>query len=232
MRKLALLITMAVAAFAMTATSAMAAMEVRDAATGNLCSAVVPAINKQSPPVIYGPTGNPTQGTYPGDYVSGGCTLHMVTAAPVTMVTMMGSQGQCALTYDIHVGPDGWGYVTGAFWPAGSPYVCNGPWSSQGRARVLMPGDVRPTLNGTQLYTAANSSTDFNVELYARDASNYPHLGNASLDAYVPSPGGPGYGTTSLVIDNQRLTPSVMTQGFKGGRWFASGSAGVTITHN
>jgi hypothetical protein len=232
MRKLAILTALAVAAMAMTATSAMAATEVRDAATGQLCSNVSPAINKTSPPVVYRNTGTPSQGTQPSPYLSGGCTTKLTMTAVMTSVRQPGwsEPRQCNVSYDLHLGPDGWGYANNFVW--GSSGANCSSWRTPG-SRIVMPKAVTPTFGGMPLYTAADAATDLNMELWATDALGNNHHGFLSLDVYVPQPGQPFYGA-SLIVKNQQTTSSFLGHGFQGGYWSrlnVAGSSVVTITH-
>jgi hypothetical protein len=239
MRKLALLTAAALAVMAISATTASAATEVRDAATGQLCSNVSPAINKASPPVGYRDTGTPTYGgTQPQPYQSGGCTIRVlaVSNAWTSVKEPNGTPKLCAVRYTLHIGPDGWGYADNFVWtdyPGSNPCTS---WRTPG-SRIVMPRSVAPTIFGTPVYTAIDAATDFNMEMWARDGFGNNHHGYLSLDVYIPTVGQPYYyGTGSQIVKNQQNSgdPWGISHGFRGGVWqraVEAGSTRITITH-
>lgn len=188
MRKLALLAALVVASMAMTATTASAATVVKDSA-GQLCPAVSPAID-QSNPFVY--LFNPPT------YQSGGCTVHMQASGATTMGAQL-----CNINYDLHVGPDGWGYANNFQFNN-----CGTGWSTVNR--VVMPKGVNPY----GLFTAANASTDFNSYWVV---NRYPSTYDAyvSLDVTTANP---------FRVVNQRAGSS-----FGGGSWL--GNTSLQITH-
>jgi len=215
MRKLALMTTTAVAALAMVATTAQAATEVRDAASGQLCPAVLPAINKASPPVGYGTPGVAP----PYAYASGGCTVHLTATSPTKMYQHM-QMVDCSIDFDLHIGPDGWGYAD-RFVYRNLGY-CNYPtgWTTPG-SRIVMPPNVNP--NGW--YFARDSDTDFNVEMYAERAhpagsTRLGFRGFVSLEITQSNP---------LGIGNQLMSNPFGT-GWTGGSW--QGDAGLIVSHS
>lgn len=213
MRKLVLLTALVAAIMAMAATTAVAATEVRDA-NGQLCAPVVPAINTSNPPVNYGVPGSPP----PYSYVSGGCTVHMTALTPTKMYQHQ-QMVDCRINFDLHIGPDGWGYADHFVYQNAN--YCNYPtnWTTPG-SRIVMPRNVNP--NG--FYFASNANTDFNVEMYAErnhpaNAVRMGFRGFVSLDVTQGNP---------LAITNQLLNNPFGT-GWTGGSW--QGDAGLIVTH-
>jgi hypothetical protein len=218
-RKLALMTTMALAAIAMTATSASAATLVKNAA-GIPCPAVSPAINKASPPVAY-KAGAPLQGVRPGPYQSGGCTVHMTSQFNLGMTHNYLSTN-CAVHFDLHVASDGWGYADNFVWPSGG---CPGElvsWSSPGGSRVVMPAEVRPTMGGQTLYTAYNANTDFNIEMFAQRVYNGTTLDQNNFVSFDLS-------SPTTLTGQLQTAQSPFGASFRNGTW--TGSAGLIVTH-
>jgi hypothetical protein len=198
-RRLALLIGAALLAMAVAAPGAMA-MEVRDAETEELCSEVSPPVkhevwSKQS-------------------YESGGCTVHMTAInEPTYFMTVLGGPiDQCYVGYDIHVGPDGWGFVDGfeyGEYGAGSGAGC---WWWKMRPTNLVPAGSGGS------WPHANSDTDFNFFAYAEKPNAIANYQFVSLDATESNP---------LLLDNQ--LNAAPQQFFSGGQW--QGGTGLLITH-
>ena len=212
MRKLALAATLAVASMAMTATTALAATQVRDADTGQLCPPVSPTINPASPPFASTPA-----------YQSGGCTIHMTASDADLDRTDMAHRNKlpnrCTIDYDIHVGPDGWGYANNfQYFDSGSTSPC-GNWAPYGSgSHVLAPPSFMP---GAWPY--ANASTDFNTVWTATWTGDSVGSGSnfLSLDVTQGNP---------LVIRNQKTTGTASWyNNFIRGLWYGDG--GLTITH-
>ena len=216
-------LVLAGAALAVMATAAPAAsaMEVRDA-NGALCPAVSPAIDKTN--VI-------SSSLNPPKYQSGGCTVHMTpnvsgdNEGETFMRWGTGNTDRCKITYDLHIGPDGWGYATGHTYAAGNFSVC-GSWSPLASypSRVIVPGNVNPAFGAGKFFSAANAETEFNsswagVRKTATGEAN--GSGNLSLNVTKASP---------LTMDNQ-FTGTGFTYGngsYARGSWV--GNVGLTIT--
>lgn len=218
MRKPTLLATLVIAAMAMTATTALAATEIRNADTYELCPEVSPAIDKENPPTWYG---HPYQEQY--EYESGGCTVHLTQniSSPTTLVGYWGAE-QCRFDYVIHVGPDGWGYADN-FQHAHD--YCVEHFYTPG-SRILMPPDVNP---GNE-FPAVDGDTDFNVELNAwflhptAGYGSFSGPGFASLDVTNSDP---------LTVDNQLDVHPVYGIHLTEGSWEADPEdPGLIITHN
>jgi len=197
---------------AFAAPGAMGATVVKDATTGELCSAVSPAINKGDPMQAF---------SKPQAYQSGGCTVHMSynPSYPTEMVySGAGIKKSCFLTYDLHIGPDGWGYLNNLQWLQTPSQSC-GEWKPYGTGSgsfTVGPGDVNPS----KIFTAANQNTEFNSLLIAEGNGQFgwanTFFRGVSLDATAANP---------LQLTNQLTTSG----SFSSGRW--TGDAGLLITH-
>jgi hypothetical protein len=115
----------------------------------------------------------------------------------------MGAQA-CNINYDLHVGPDGWGYANNFQFNN-----CGTGWSAVNR--VVMPKGVNPY----GLFTAANANTDFNSYW---SVNRYPSTYDAYVSLDVTSAANP------FRIANQRGGSS-----FGGGLW--TGNVSLQITH-
>jgi hypothetical protein len=223
-RRFALLIGAALVVAAFAAPSAMA-MEVRDA-EGSLCSAVSPAINKADPfsALMYGSA-----------YQSGGCTVHMESVggdAGKTKVSLPnGRTNICTVSYDIHIGPDGWGYATNfqysdwdPIWGESCVAWQGGP-SGGANSQVVAPKGVNPS----GLFSGENAATDFNGIVKANRIWNglkYTLADPISFDASVLA----GEEESELFrLDNQLTSgSSKLGGGWRGGSW--DGDAVLQIT--
>jgi hypothetical protein len=207
MRKLALTAITALAALAMTATTASAAVTVTNSA-GQPCSQVSPAINKANPAAALFSTAS---------YQSGGCTVHMssVLNQQTIIRSSNGLYDYCYINYDLHIGPDGWGYANNVAYSGSAN--CSA-WQSTYNSYTVLPGDVNP--NG--LFTQANADTAFNVRQNAhRSISGYNEFtsGYVSLDSTASAP---------LALQNQLAINPLKS--YSGGRW--TGNANITVTRN
>jgi len=210
-RKLALLIGAALLAMAFAAPSAMGATEVRDAETGELCPPVYPEPNKVNPPTWY--TNNSPQSTVP-PYQSGGCTYKMRYGIATINHTYQGNIA-CEVNFDLHIGPDGWGYLDNFSYPQ----LCNGKamWTvvTPG-SRIVMPPEFQPAYPYNEFYKYDDANTDFNVSIWTanRDAMGglsgyYGYVSMNVIDA------DPENSESEMTIENQ-----VPYGGqFGGGKW-------------
>ena len=167
-RMLALLVGAALATMAFGAASASAATVVKDAKTGQLCSAVKPAINTSAEPfsLLTSKTLN---------YESGGCTVHLTGGGYVTGFAFQ-ADNSCSSEFDVHIGPDGWGYIDNVKYYE-CTYIQTKPCAGD---RLVAPVEYNPTLFGGKAFKYANAETDLNVSLCSNLTGD--HWGFASFD--------------------------------------------------
>jgi hypothetical protein len=203
MRRIALLTTMAIAVLAMTVSSAFAA-QARDG-SGQLCPAVSPAINKANAFNAM---------VTPATYQSGGCTIRMsslVTGGQSTQIVLSDNVPRhCWVKYDLHIGPDGWGYATHFTYTNGSN--CIGLTSIGDR--VVVPGDVAVN---SGFFNTDNANTDFNLIAATRWGPTAQALAYVSLDAVASNP---------LKLNNQRAYN--MSANWSGGSWIGDTALNLT----
>jgi len=218
MRKLALLTTTAVAALALTATSASAATQVRDA-QGNLCPAVSPAINAT----------NAAPGSTTRNYVSGGCTLRMNSTAVNghrIYVDSAPNYVDCQSQFDIHVGPDGWGYAENLGYSncvgGGQPLQCAGD-------RLIAPAEYVGPNSFLRVFRFADAATDLNIELCGSYAGS-TRWGYASMDITYPAGGGWKW-TNQYDLADAWGTTYYSPQNHRGGTWTSPNNGKLQITH-
>lgn len=177
MRKLALLTTLAIAAMAMTATTAFGAVAVTDPSTGNPCTAVSPAIN----------AGNANVLSTSYSYSSGGCAVSLASAAGSPVKIRYGTYSHqtvlCDATMSARIGPDGWGYVTSVtLRQPGTANPCAG--TPCPGSRVIAPPEYNPDMLGgfTKTFPFANANTELNVGLCAAFSGAGNRWGLMSMD--------------------------------------------------
>ena len=203
-RRFALLVGGALLAMAFVAPSAMATTVVKDPATGQLCPEVSPPLNPQTEQE------KATALFAPPAYVSGGCTVHLTTKAgtalPIVKLSPTWQEPCVSVSYDIHVGPNGWGYVNNFKF---SGCYFQSAFTTWKPSYSLAPGDFNPA----GVFPASNAETDFNTIWGIRKGEGGV-TAYVSLNATQSSP---------LVMTNQS------TAALSGGTW--QGSSGLLITH-
>jgi len=207
-RNLALLVGACLILMGSLSSTAMAATEVRDAETGELCPPVSPAINTASPMGAL---------ISPPKYESGGCTVKISADANSTVV---GGYNSCEITYDIHIGPDGWGYADNFVYTSRAPMGCLF-WKTI-RSVLAPPEAIGPTIPSLPkaLFPQSNAATDFYTYWTARTGTGKELSGWLSFDVKT-SDAAPEY---PFRMDNQATTGN-----FIGGQWY--GGPELTITH-
>jgi hypothetical protein len=219
-RRFAVLPLLALVVAGMMASSASAATVVKDGKTKALCSNVVPALQPKTPEEEY----NALYGT--PAYQSGGCTVHMTGEASSPSVFHFGPwnfEMPCRVDYDIHVGPEGWGYANNfQYIVVGGLHPCRARPARDSYA--VVPGDSNPF----GLFTAADANTELNM---------YPQVEiNTGVEWVLTE-----YGPASLDISAigckfawEKCTSKATNQyvggnQFSGGKW--TGDVGLQITH-
>jgi hypothetical protein len=213
MRKFALLATAVIAALALTATAASATpIQVRNASTGQLCPAVSPAIN----------AGNANAFSTSAIYASGGCTVQMWTYASETIQYggLAGMDARCYTTYDLHVGPDGYGWANNFVYQSGGS--CSPTMTECAGSRTIAPPDFDSANFPGDEFGYSNASTELNVARCAYATGWGQRWGAVSLDM---APDGVNY----LRWTNQQTTGASALQRFYQGVYRSPAS--ITITH-
>jgi hypothetical protein len=206
MRKLALLTTMVIAVMAMTAASASAATQVRNSA-GTLCPAVSPAINAT----------NAGFNSTTRNYVSGGCTVHLTGATTVYPANSSSPSVNCNVAFDVHIGPDGWGYADNHVYSG-----CAGVTACAGD-RLIAPRSY--TGPGFTVFTYTDAATDLNMEQCGYVAG-VNRFSSSSMD--IATVAGAWRWT-----DQYNFSDPYNGFGFyhRGGQFFTQAANALTITH-
>jgi hypothetical protein len=218
-RRFALLISAALLALAVTAPSAVAATTVK-ALNGTACPAVSPAVSSEYKN-SFG-----FAASYNAAYTSGGCTVH-VTSYDMDHIIgkyAFGPSNRCRSAFDVHVGPDGWGYAnnfvfTNCTYPTTLP-------AAAFRTRVIAPAEF---LENTSSFPEDDAATDLKMSMraavnFASGPQEYTGVFSVDVDTYNAV-------TQRQIWKNQRFTASSeFPYSVAEGRW-SSLNQGLIITH-
>ncbi len=218
MRKLALLTTTVIAALAMTASSAFAATEVLDPNTGEPCEAVTPAINASNAGLL----------STSRNYESGGCTLELETYGQRINYGYSSTThySTCQVSFQAHVGPDGWGYADNFSYTGCSA----GTFNSCAGDRLIAPRSYTGYTNQfAPYYSYTDANTDLNIELCSNSPSyGVTSWGLASMD--ITDAGSESTWTNQYDLADPYSFATY--QRHRSGQWHEINGNYLTINHN